>query len=133
MGILDLFGKKKFEPKATFSLNVETHPYSLSPATNDYVDLEISISNNSDAALMSSVVISVPKGLGFERSAISQQREIRLGFLKPGETKHLKAQLWGTQRTVKGVYPIKIYAMSHFNDYGHVMGEILKTISFRVG
>jgi len=132
MGIFDLFGKKKFETTNPFSLKAETHPYSLRANTNDYVDLELSLANNSEAAILSSIVLTVPKGLGFERSAIQQQREVRLGFLKPGEQKFVKVPLWATQRTQKGNYPIEIVAISHYNDYAHVLNEARKTIAFRV-
>ena len=132
MGIFELFGKKQVEAKNPFSLTVEAHPYSLRANTNDYVDLEIQLANNTETPILASVVLSVPKGLGFERSAISQQREMRLGYIKPGEQKFFKTPLWATQRTPKGSYPIQIYAISHFNDYAHVLNEARKTIVFRV-
>lgn len=132
MGILDIFGKKHVDPRASFSLKAETHPYSLPAGANDFVDLELGITSNSDAPLLTSLVIEVPKGLGFERSAISQVREIRLGFVKPGEGKFVKVQLWGTQRTGRGSYPVRVHALSHYNDYAHVLNDVRKTVEFRV-
>lgn len=132
MGFFDLFGKKKFDAKNPFSLKAETHPYSLRANVNDFVDLEVSLANNADAPILASIVLSVPKGLGFERSAIQPQREVRLGFIKPGEQKFVKVPLWATQRTQKGNYPIEIVAISHYNDYAHVLNEARKTIVLRV-
>ncbi|OIO26423.1 hypothetical protein AUJ14_01870 [Candidatus Micrarchaeota archaeon CG1_02_55_22] len=133
MGILDLFGKKTVSLATPYTLTCETHPYSLQANTNDYVDLEVNLQNHGDVDELTAVVITVPKGLGFERSAIQQQREVRLGYLKPGEKKFFKVTLWGTQRTNAGSYPIKIHAMAHYKDYAHVLKEVSKTITFRVG
>ncbi|MEK6923946.1 MAG: hypothetical protein AABW54_01760 [Candidatus Micrarchaeota archaeon] len=132
MGIFELFGKKKAQASGVFSLRAEVHPYSLKANTNDFVELEIKLENTSDAPQLTSIVVSVPPGLGFERSAISKQREVRLGFLKPGEVKFFKVPLWGTQRTPNGEYPLKIYALAHFNDYAHVLNEVRKVLHFRV-
>lgn len=133
MGILDVFGKKTVSFATPYTLTCETHPYSLPANTNDYVDLEVKLQNHSEVDELTAVVITVPKGLGFERSAIQQQREVRLGYLKPGEQRLFKVQLWGTQRTNAGNYPVKIHAMAHYKDYAHVLKEVRKTITFRVG
>ncbi len=79
MGFLDLFGKKEAQLKGVFSIQCELHPYSLRPNANDFVDLEIDLQCTSDVEQMTSLVVSVDKGIGLDRSAISQQREIRLG------------------------------------------------------
>jgi uncharacterized membrane protein len=133
MGIMELFGKKEMPKSGVFSLQCELHPMSLRPNDNDYVDLEINVANSSQVDEMTSVVISVGEGLGVDRSAISRQREIRLGYLKPGEKKFVKAQIWGTQRTQKGTYPVDVYVISHFHDYAHVLNQVRKRIEFRVG
>ncbi len=81
---------------------------------------------------MTSIVVTVGKGIGLDRSAISQQREIRLGFLKPGEQRHIKVQVWSTQRTEKGVYSLDLTAIAHFHDYSHVLNQARKRLSVRV-
>lgn len=130
--MFDLFGKKEVSAKAIFSIQAEFHPYSLKANKSDYVDLEITLTNNTGSDVLSSVIVKVPKGLGFERSAISTEREIRLGYVVSGVPKRLKVQVWSTERTERGVYPIKIFAACHYKDYAHVLNEALRTIDFRV-
>ncbi|MBI5635503.1 hypothetical protein HY993_00900 [Candidatus Micrarchaeota archaeon] len=132
MGLFDLFGKKEV-PKTFFALSCEFHPYRLPSGSNDFVDLEISLTNNFDKPVLTSIVVEVPKGLGFERSAIQCQREIRLGTLAAFEKKFVKAQVWNTARTPSGNYGVKITAIAHFNDYAHVLNEARKTMTLRVG
>lgn len=132
MGLLDLFGKKAAPTNGVFAVQCELHPYSLRSHENDFVDLEISLQNQSDVEEMTSVVVEVGKGLGLDRSAIQQEREIRLGFLKPGESKFLKVQVWATQRTEKGVYDVSVAAIAHFHDYSHVLNMARRRLSIRV-
>ena len=132
MGIFDLFGKKKFDASgAVFKLGLELHPMRVAANKNDYVDLEIGLRNATDTEVLTSVVIILPKQLGFEQSALSHQKEIRLSQLRPREQKHLKVQVWGTQRTDAANYPIKVYAIAHYRDYGYVLNEIRKVIELR--
>lgn len=131
MGVFDLFGKKEV-PKTFFTLSCEFHPYRLPAGANDFVDLEIQLTNNFDKPVLTSIVVEVPKGLGFERSAIQNQREIRLGTLAAYEKKFIKAQIWNTARSTPGEYAVKITAIAHFNDYAHVLNEARKIMSLRV-
>lgn len=131
--MFELFGKKQVETNALYAIYTEIHPYSLKPNKSDFADLEITLTNNSGTELLTAIVVTVPKGLGFERSAISREKEVRLGYLPPKARKYVKLQLWGTERTEKGVYPVNVFAISHYKDYGHVLNEARKAIDFRVG
>lgn len=128
----ELFGKKKFESKPLFSLHAELHPYALKANKSDYVDLEVTLHNNSESELLTSLVAVVPKGLGFERSAISHEKEARLGYMAPGQSRFVKLQLWSTERTERGGYPVRLFAISHYKDYAHVLNEARKVIDLRV-
>ena len=131
-GMFELFGKKEFSPKALYSIHTELHPYSLKSHKSDFVDLEVTLTNNSNSELLTALVVVVPQSLGFERSAISHEKEVRLGYLPTSQPKHLKIPLWGNERTEKGVYTISLYAISHYNDYGHVLNQARRTIDLRV-
>lgn len=127
------FGKKPISNSGTaYELTVELHPFRLPANKSDRVDLEVMLTNRFDRELMTSVVVTVPKGLGFEQSALSQEREIRLGMLKPSEVKHFKVPLWGTQRTEAGLYPVEVHAISHYHDYAYVLNEVKKELGLRV-
>ncbi len=132
MGLFDLFGKKQSDPLAPFTLRAEFHPYRLPANTADFVDLEITVGNNTGDEVLSSAVLIVPKGIGFEQSAISQQKELRMGYLKPGEQRSIKIRVYGTARTQKGVYPVQLYTISHYKDYGHLLNEARRVLQLRV-
>ncbi|MFH1200649.1 MAG: hypothetical protein V1708_06285 [Candidatus Micrarchaeota archaeon] len=132
MGIFELFGKKKFDAGgATFKLDLELHPMRLAAHKQDYVDLELSLQNATDTEVLTSIVITLPKELGFEQSALSHQKEIRLSQLHAGELRHLKVQVWGTQRTAPANYAIHVYAIAHYRDYGYVLNEVRRKIELR--
>lgn len=128
-----LFGKREPAGEAgSFALECELHPFRLPAHRSDNVDLEVAVTNHFGRELLTSVVLGVPKGLGFEQSALSQEREIRLGMLGPGETKRMKVAIWGTQRTEEGTYPIRVHAISHYNDYAYVLNEVRREVGLRV-
>ncbi len=132
MSFFDIFAKKPTESKTTYTLRAELHPYRIPANTSDFVDLEISVSNNSTESVLTSILINVPRGLGFEQSAISQKKEMHLGQMEPKTVKQFKLRIYGTIRTQKGMYPVSIYALSHYQDYSHMLNEVKKTVELRV-
>ena len=133
MGIFDLFGKKEATSSTPmYDLNVEMHPLRLNSHHADYAELNVNVRNMFGKELLTSLVVVVPKGLGLDQSALSHQREVRFGMLGAGEQKQLKLQIYATQRTPKGSYKIKIYAIAHYRDYSYVMNEVLKKADIRV-
>jgi uncharacterized membrane protein len=134
MGISDLlFGKKKVPAftSGVFTIDTVIHPFRIASQRADYAQLDVVVTNRFDKELMTSIVVSVPKALGFEQSALSHQREIRAGILAPGESKSVRVQVWGTARTDPGTYEIKIFAFSHYRDYSYVLNEVRKTVELR--
>ncbi len=132
MGLFELFGKKPVVTDAIYSLRTEMHPFRLNAHKNDSVDLIIHLTNNLDKELLTSVVVVVQKPLAVDQTGLTQQREVRVGFLQPNETKTLSILIWSTQRTEPGTYKIKVFAISHYRDYGHVLNEVRKTLDLRV-
>lgn len=128
-----LFGKKKVPAfsSGVFSIDTVIHPFRIAAHKADYAQLDITVTNRFDKELMTSVIISVPKALGFEQSALSHQREIRVGMLGAGEAKSIRVQVWGTARTDPGSYDIKVFALSHYRDYSYVLNEVRKTVELR--
>ncbi len=133
MGILELFGKRELNLSgSSYRVDYELHPLKLTAHVADYLELEINLQNLLDKELLTSVVLVLPKALGLDGSALSHEREIRLGLLKPGELKHLKVNVYATQRTGKAVYPAYLYVISHYRDYGYVLSEVKKRVDIRV-
>jgi uncharacterized membrane protein len=132
MGLFDLFGKKAVENELMYDLECSMHPMRISSHKSDSLDLEIKLKNVLNKPLLTSVVVVVPKSLGFDQSALSQEREMRLGELRSGEEKSMTVRVWGTQRTEKGNYSVKVYAISHYRDYSYVLNEVRKVLELRV-
>ena len=121
MGLLELFGKKPVAINSPYAIAVEFHPMRLQARKNDFVQLEADLQNISGEEYLTSLVIVVQKPLALDQSGLSNQRELRLGLLKPGEVKRLTINVYGTARTESGDYLVKIYAISHYRDYGHIL------------
>jgi len=127
-----LFGKHKMPTTgAVFLLNCEMHPYRVEAHKQSNIDLEITVTNSFARELLTSVTIRVPKTLGFDQTALSNEREVRLGNLMPGETRRVTAIVWSTQRTPAGDHTIEVFATSHYRDYSYVLNQAKKTLTLR--
>ncbi|NUN11062.1 hypothetical protein HUU53_00250 [Candidatus Micrarchaeota archaeon] len=132
MGIFDFFGKKPVATDSEYVLECNFHPFRLSARRNDAVDLEITLKNNSDTVLLTSLVVVVPKQLGLDKTGLMLQREFRLGELNPGETKYFTVPIHSTPKSEPNNYPVKVFAISNYRDYGHVLNQVRKDLSLRV-
>lgn len=131
MGLFELFGKKSVVGPSVYSLSCGLHPFRLSAHKNDAVDLEVDLQNSADKELLTSVVVEVQKPIALDSTGLTNQREIRLGPLQPGERKQLKIAVYSTPRVAPGTYAVRVYAIEHYRDYGHVMNEVKKTLTLR--
>ena len=133
---LDVFGKKnvgeKLSGKIPFSLKIRITPLRLSKRPGETADLNVELKNVQTEALMTSVVVKVPKAIGFDQTGISDTREIRLGYLKPEEERTLTVPLYSHVRTKEGVYDVSVTAYAHYRDYAHYLNSIKKTLEIRV-
>ncbi len=133
MALMDLFGKKQVSGQSNpFDLQFSFHPLRISAHKPDYIELTIILKNVSSEEQLTSFTVTVPHGLGFEPTGLSQEREIRLSFLKPGEEKRFKINIYGSQRTRPGDYAVKMHVASHYRNYGYVLNELRKSFSLRV-
>ena len=133
MPIFDLFGKKEGPVEGRlYTIHTELHPFRLYAHKSDFVELEIVLKNVFEKELLTSLVVVVPPGIGFDQSILSRQREIRIGQLAPNEEKHFKIPVWASQRTEKGNYLIRVFAISHYHDYAYVLNEARKDVRLRV-
>lgn len=133
MGLLELFGKKEVPSGGSlFSLQCDLHPYRLPAHKAEYAELEIKLQNTFAKELLTSLVIVVPKNVGFDQTGLQNEKEIRLGMLQPAEMKHMTIKIWAAPRTPPATYTVKVYALSHYRDYGYVLGEVKKTVDLRV-
>ncbi len=134
MGLLDLFNPRQETIQAgkVFDIRCELHPMRLEANKNDFVDLEIELTNLAASDSLASILISVPKPLGLDASGFSNEKEIRLGQLNPQSRVAKKIRVYSNQRVDKGTYNITIHAISHYNDYSHVLNESRRAIPLRL-
>ncbi|MEM0475270.1 MAG: hypothetical protein QW343_00535 [Candidatus Norongarragalinales archaeon] len=131
MGLFELFGKKPLVGSSVYALSCALHPFRLGAHKNDAVDLEVDLQNTSDKELLTSVVVEVQKPVSLDSTGLTNQREIRLGLLSPGERKQLKIAIYSNARVQPGTYDVRVFAVEHYRDYGHVINEVKKTLTLR--
>jgi uncharacterized membrane protein len=133
--LLDIFGKKnvgeELVRKVPYSMKLSFHPYRLAANKMESVLLIIDLKNLKEEVLLTSIVVQLPKNLGFDQTALSNMREIRLGEIKPGEEKVVKVDVWGNPRTDAGEYPIEVNAICHYRNYGYMLNAEKKSIVLR--
>jgi len=136
MGILDVFGKKHVGKALTahipYAIKLRFVPFRLAAHRSESVDLVVGLKNLTEESLLTSVIVEVPKGLGFDQTGLSTAREIRLGYLGPKENKELVVPVFGSTRTDGGEYPVTVAAYCHYRDYAHVLNSEKKKIELRV-
>ncbi len=132
MALFELFGKKPAPILSTpFDVSFTFHPLRVSAHKQDYAEVIITLKNTSGEEQLTSFIIAVPHGLGFESTGLSQERELRLGFLKAGEEKKFKVNIYSNQRTRPGDYIVKMFAAAHYRNYGYVANELRKSFTLR--
>lgn len=136
MGILDIFGKRDVRAELTkkipYGLTLSFTPYRLKAHKNEFVNLKIYIKNLTEETLLTSIVINLPKKLGFDRAGINHVREIRLGYMSADEEREIDVPIWGNSSTEDGEYPITLTAYCHYRDYAHILNSEKKKLILRV-
>ncbi len=134
MGLLDVLGKKDVSgdlAKTPYSLKARLNPIRLAVKKGESIDLYVELRNLRSEPLMTSLVVKVPKQLGFDPTGINDVREIRLGYLKPGEERQLIIPIHENARTNSGDYDVNITAYCHYRDYAHYMSSVSKVLMLR--
>jgi uncharacterized membrane protein len=133
--LFDIFGKKdvgeELIKKVPYGMKLNFHPYRLNANKMESVLMIIELKNLKEEVLLTSVIVQLPKNLGFDQTALSNAREIRLGEIKPGEEKVIKVELWGNPRTDAGDYTIDVTAICHYRNYGYMLNAEKKEITLR--
>ncbi len=132
MALFEFFGKRPAPNISNpFDLDFTIHPLRLNAHHQDYIVLSVALKNISNEEQLTSFIVAVPRGLGFEATGLSQQKEIRFGHLKPSEEKKFTVNIYSNQRTAPGSYLVKLYAASHYRNYGYLVNELKKEFFLR--
>ena len=135
MGILDnLMGKKEAPAREGLPFNVSTtlRPVRLNARKENCLELLVTVANASDAPLMMSVNIEVPKSLGFENLGITKIKEIRIGELPAQKEKTVNFSICASSQTPAGTYSALLTVSQHYRDYSHVLNYAKKSVEVRV-
>ena len=96
------------------------------------VDLLLAMQNVSETPQICSVVIELPKSLGFDSVGLHKTKELRLGTIDPKVRKDIPVSIVGSSMTQPGLYRLKLTVYSHYRDYTHVLNSVSKTLELRV-
>jgi uncharacterized membrane protein len=94
--------------------------------------LNLKIKNMTKETLLTSVVVELPQGLGFDTIGVSKQREVRVGELAPDEEKNVGVEVYSSVKSDPGEYTVSLTAIAHYRDYGHVINAVKKRTSLKV-
>ncbi len=130
MAIFNIFGKKDVSSDITKSvpyvIATEFTPYKLYANKKSSTTMSIKLKNNTNEALLTSMVIELPQKLGFDQVGVAKQKEIRVGKLNPNEEKILNMDIFSSIDADTGDYTINLTAIAHYLDYGHVINSVRK-------
>lgn len=115
-----------------FAISTSFRPVRLNSNTQNNIDLVINLTNQSEKNQICSVVVDLPKNIGFEQMGISRQKELRLGELQPGQSKEFSISLSANNQTPAGFYTLQLTAYSHYRDYTHILNSVRKPVELRV-
>ncbi|MFA6214739.1 MAG: hypothetical protein WC717_05685 [Candidatus Micrarchaeia archaeon] len=135
MGILDgLMGKKEAPAREGLPFNVSTslRPVRLNARKENCLELLATVSNASDAPLMISLSLEVPKSLGFENLGIARIKEIRIGELAAQKERTIGFSVCANPQTPPGTYSAQLTVSQHYRDYSHVLNYAKKSVEVRV-
>lgn len=134
MGFLDgLLGNKEAPAREGLPFNVTTalRPVRLSARKESSLELLVTVKNVTDAPVMTSVSVEVPKSLGFENVGMTKIKEIRMGELPPQKEKTLSVSICSNSTTMPGTYAVLVTVSHHYRDYSHVLNYAKKTVEVR--
>ncbi len=111
-----------------YRLATEWVPYRIYANRKSSSTLVVRIKNVTEEPLMTSVVVELPKQLGFESIGMTKEREIRFGDIAPGEEKEARFEVFSGPQSDAGDYTLGLTAIAHYRDYGHVINAVKKKV-----
>ena len=106
-------------------------PVRLNARKESSLELLVTVKNVTDAPVMASVSVEVPKSLGFENVGMTKIKEIRMGELPPQKEKTLSIAICSNSTTMPGTYAALVTVSHHYRDYSHVLNYAKKTVEVR--
>lgn len=115
-----------------YDVKIEFSPLRMKKGDEKPTQMLINVRNMEKEDNLTSVVIEIPKEMGFDRTGAVNRKEIRIGTLKYNEEKNFQIELYPNYRAESGTYEVAIKANKHYRGYSHIIDTSQKTISLRI-
>lgn len=114
-------------------IKAEISPLRIVFGKDKSVELMLQITNDSEKKRMISVDIVLGDNLSFDKSGRQNAIVKRFGELNPNEKKLIYLDVFPRMSANRGIEPILISAMEHFNnDYDYILKKKTKELSLRI-
>ena len=122
-----------FQKYNMVELRAELNPFRMVFGKDKSVELMIKVTNDSDKARTISCEMVLSENLSFEKNGRGTSKILRLGKMKPNESKLQYFTIFPKPSITKKEQPIAISATEHFEDnYEYILKSKTKTLSLRV-
>jgi uncharacterized membrane protein len=115
-----------------YDVKIEFSPLRMKKGDDRPTQMLIYVKNLQKEENLTSVVIEIPREMGFDKTGAVSRKEIRIGTLKPDENKEFKIELYSNHRAEPGTYDVRIKANKHYRGYSHIIETTEKNISLRI-
>lgn len=114
-------------------IKAELNPLRLVFGKDKSVELMIEVKNDSKKTRLISCDLILSNHLAFDKSGRQNAIVKRFGEMKPSEKKTIYFDIFPRMSVNKGIEPIFISAMEHYNkDYDYVLNKKTKELSLRI-
>jgi len=115
-----------------YDVKIEFSPLRMKKGDERSTQMFINVRNLEKEENLTSVVIEIPREMGFDKTGTVSRKEIRIGTLKPNDSKELTIELFSNHRTEEGIYDIRVKANKHYRGYSHIIDATEKNINLRI-
>ncbi len=115
-----------------YDVKIEFSPLRMKKGDERPTQMLINVKNIDKEENLTSVVIEIPREMGFDKTGAVSRKEIRIGTLKPKDQKEFTIELYSNHRAEQGAYDIKVKANKHYRGYSHILDSAEKNIVLRI-
>lgn len=115
-----------------YDVKIEFSPLRMKKGDEKPTQMLINVRNMEKDENLTSVVIEIPREMGFDRTGAVNRKEIRIGTLKQNEQKDFSIELFPNYRAEPGTYEVTVKANKHYRGYSHIIDTAQKSISLRI-
>ena len=107
-------------------------PIRMIVGQKDPVTLDVILKNNGTEEVLSTIIVKLPNGLGFDLSGITREKRERIDYIKPAEEKSISFRIYPRHNTEEGQYPVTVNILTHPDRYDKTTSEKQQEAILRV-